>query len=536
MRHQPTTALEQIINFQDDETSTDPRGVPVPKSWFADPQRMIENIGLGYQHSPSTVTYETLRQMATRNSIIAAIIQTRVNQVAAFCQPQRNEYQVGFDFRHRDPDHKITASDKDLVKKLRHMMLNCGQDYSSDRDDFEMFTRKVIRDRLRWDQLNFEKVPRWDGLPASFVAVDASTIRIARPKTKHDRPLTEDEAREVAKYVQIVDGVVVNEYTKDEMAFGIANPRTDIAIGGYGQSELELLITTVTYHLFAEQWNQKVFSQGATTKGLVNLKGPTNKQRLEDFKRQWLTQISGVANAWRTPITNFEDVQWIPLQPSNQEMGYQQWMEYLIKIASAIYLIDPAEINFDLRGSSQNQPMFMTQNEAQQKVSKDRGLQPLLRFYFNLLNRHIIWPYTDQWEIIPKGLDAKTEEQAINNRQKSLQSHRTLNEVRAEEGLSPVEHGDVVLNPVYVSVLQQREQQAAAAQQMQAQAQQGGQPGPQQSPMMAQQGDQEAYKKKLMDNSDDLGTESAQAGEAMNRLASPDNDSLRRQFDAGNYE
>ncbi len=337
-------------------------GTFVPKSWFVNPNDMLDSMGIGYQYPPSTVTYETLRTMAARNSIIASIIQTRLNQVASFCQPQRNEYSVGFDFRHRERHHKLTASDKDLLKKLRYFILNTGMEYNVDRDDFEAFTRSVMRDRMTFDQLTFEKIPRWDGLPHSFHGVDASTIRLRRRPTIKAGPISPEDHDDAVRYVQLMDGVVVTEYTTKELAFGVSNPRTDIRVHGYGMSELELLITTVTYHLFAEQWNQRVFSQGSTIKGIINLSGNVPQRQLDDFKRQWITQVSGVSNAWRTPLTNVENLQWIPLQPSNNDMGYQQWLEYLIKVACAVYQIDPTEINFDLRGSVGQQPAFMSRH------------------------------------------------------------------------------------------------------------------------------------------------------------------------------
>lgn len=319
-----------------------------------------------------------------------------------------------------------------------------------------------MRDRLTFDQLCSEKVIRRNGKPHSIFSVPADTIRIANPRNKKGTPLAPWEQARVPKYVQVVDGTIVNEFTRREFIFRISNPRSDLRVNGYGFSELEMLIKTITSHLWAEEWNAKVFSQGATVKGILNVTGNIPTGQMEAFRRQWLTQVSGAANAWRTPILNSENLQWIPLQPSNNDMGYQQWLEYLIKIACAVFLIDPSEINFDTRAGVGQQPMFMTTNEAQQKVSKDRGLQPLLRFVQNVLNEEILWELDDQWEFAFVGLDARTEAEAIDLRMKELQSYKTLNEVRAEaDDLPPVEHGDKVMNPVYTGMVAQKEQMAA---------------------------------------------------------------------------
>lgn len=433
----------------------------IPKSWFNDPYAMLDSMGLGYRSSPSGLSYETLKQMSEKNVIIAAILQTRLNQVASFCQPQRNKYSIGFKVQHRDPSHKLSKSEKEYVKKLERFVLNMGMERDPERDSFEMWTRKVVRDRLVYDQLTSEKVLRNNGKPHSIFAVPADTIRIAAPRNRKGSPLTKWEIESTPKYVQVIDGNIVNEYTRKEFIFKTANPRTDIRTFGYGLSELELLINTVTSHLWAEEWNRKVFSQGSTVKGILNLKGNIPQAQMEAFKRMWMTQVSGVSNAWRTPVMNSEEMQWIPLQPSNNDMGYQQWLEYLIKIACAVYLIDPAEINFDTRSGVGNQPMFMTTNEAQQKVSKDRGLQPLIRFVQNVVNEEIIWEIDENYEFLFVGMDARTESEAIELRLKELGAYKTLNEVRREaDELPPVENGDVVMNPVYIGYLQQKQMQA----------------------------------------------------------------------------
>lgn len=536
-------ALENLIAHQG-ENRPETRGTPVPKSWFTQPNEMLSDLGFGYMEHPSSITYDTLRSMSLRNSVIAAVHQTRIGQITQFCKPQENEFSVGFVWKHRNRFHKMTSADEDRKRELTSYILNCGVKFSYDRDDFETFAKKTIRDRLTYDQMTWEKIPTFSGLPHSFHAVDAATIRLVKRPHIRSAPMSNEEERTRIRYRQIDDGVIIAEYTAEEMNFAVSNPRSDIRVKGYGLSELELLITTVTYHLFAEQWNQNVFSQGATTKGIVNVSGNVSPAAFEDFKIQWLSQIAGVQNAWRTPITNMEDVSWIPLQPSNTDMGYQQWLEYLIKIVAAIYQINPAQFNFDVAGP-QNAPSHMTVNEARQEVSKDRGLAPMVETFFKEVNRDLIAPHDPNWVLTPVGLDARTEEQAIELRQKALQSHRTMNEIRAEEGLPPVLHGDVVMNPVYTSHLTQvqgRQQQEEAMRQQQQMAtpnegeeapqqlpegplgpsdgngqpqqEQTGTPGMQEQAQLVQQDDQ-----KFERVNSEIESVSAEAGEAIERLA-----------------
>jgi hypothetical protein len=447
-----------------------------PKAWFTDPFSVLDSVGMNYRHNPSALTYETLRLTSERSSMIAAIIITRVNQVAAFCRPQPDKYSTGFKIRPRGGDKKrrLTAGEKDRSHKLEHFILNTGVDYNPGRDGFEIFMRKSTRDRLTYDQVGWEKTHTLSRRLHSFYCLPGETLRLARPTNEKGTPPEQWELKRQIKYAQVINGLVRASYTQDELGFLIANPRTSIRANGYGFPEIEMLMTTITAHLWAEEWNKRAFSQGSTVKGVINMKGNIPQQQFDSFKRQWAAQVSGISNAWKTPLVNTDGIEWIPLQLSNTEMGYQLWLEYLLKVICAIFQIDPAEVNFDLRGGAMQQPVFMSTNEAQQKVSKDRGLQPLLRFFEDAINRHFIWAIDPEFELAFCGLDAKTEEQMMQLRMNQVANIYTLNEIRAMEDLPPVKSGDIVLNAVYSSALQQ-----AQAQEQQQQGQPGQpQPGP----------------------------------------------------------
>lgn len=519
-----------------------------PKSYLTDPFALMDSLGMGYRVPPTTLTFDSLRLSSERNQIIAAIIFTRVNQVAAFCRPQENKYSVGFKIRLRGSgtmNRRLTESEKERANEIERFILDTGIDYNLGRDSFEQAVRKLVRDSLTYDQMTFEKVRTRGGRPHAFYVTPADTFRIVQPRVAKGTPPDVEELKRQLKYVQIVNGEIMGEYTIDELAFAIRNPRSYMRVFGYGMPEIEVLMTTVTSHLWAEEWNRRQFSQGSTIKGVVNFQGNIPPQQFEAFKRQWYAQISGVSNAWKTPVVNTDGMTFVPLQGTNVEMGYQMWMEYLIKIASAVYQIDPAEINFDLRGGSQQQPIFMSSNEAQQKVSKDRGLQPLLRFVEDTFNRHVVWSIDPRFEIAFVGLDAKTEDQAMQLRMQQVTNIYTLNEVRAMEDLPKIKHGDLVLNPVYAGAVQQA---AMAEQQQQMGA--GGMPGgppqpgmppgqpPQQGgdPEDAQQPPPPAEPYKHHFNGKKPGTEEKQGADNLRRFHEEQNDDDTSSPTRGSHE
>lgn len=266
----------------------EPRGYE-PKSNLSDPFS-YSFMGYGYKERFSFLDYAKLRQISYADPIVSAIIQTRMNQVAAFAVPQTNKYKIGFKIQMRDKDKNASKVGRSKAKEIEQFILACGFPESFDdtverrkRDSFESFLRKITRDSLTFDQLNFEVVPRNNGQPAEFIAVDAGTIRLTADKrdildatygtqSKADpliladmmvrAPNAQDHQAKHPRLCQVIRGQIVTTYDEWEMAYGIRNPRTDILANGYGFSEIEMLVSTITAHINAETYNKRFFSQG----------------------------------------------------------------------------------------------------------------------------------------------------------------------------------------------------------------------------------------------------------------------------------
>lgn len=431
----------------DAKSAPDSVGEPVadPKAIFWDPFSVID--ALGYKEKPSSITYATMNAMVWRMPILQAIIKRRLDQLANFCEPQLDKFQTGYRIQTKDRKATPTKATEKKSQEIENWLKTTGKtENPRTRDSFEVFLRKVGRDALVYDQMCFETREDRGGRPYDFYAVDGSTIRIA-DTTKLNFTGAEDEVR----YVQIYDGLVTAEYTADELCFGIRNPATDIRNQGYGHAETEMLITTVTSLLWSWDYNQKFFSQGTSSKGILNFKGAVSEKHLRQFRRHWYSMVAGVENAFKTPITNAEDLQYIDLQQSNRDMEFSAWFDFLIKVTCAIYGMDPMEINFKYGDSGGAGSMFESSNKQKLTQSKDAGLKPLLRFIQQRINQHLISRLDEDFEFVFVGLDAQTPAELAELNQKMVTTYKTLNEVRAEEDLPSLgEEGDIILNPVFM--------------------------------------------------------------------------------------
>lgn len=472
----PNTKIIKSNSYSSTNTIDLMKGVPSEdlKAYYENPIRMAS--AMNYKDKPSSLSYNILYQMSVKNSVIAAVINTRVNQVSTFTKPKRFSTDgIGFEVRLRDPQAVPTKEQQEVIKSLEMFLENCGYKNDNDTDDFDTFIRKIVRDSLTYDQACFEVVPDRKGKPAQILAVDASTIRAASEDYQDNTIWSKNPPKknEKVSWVQVIDGTVVSWFTANEMAFGVRNPRSNINLQPYGFSELEQLIQQITSHLYAEEYNSKFFSQGGTTKGIINIKsdpnGIGNKEQLDSFKRQWRAQVNGMAGAWKTPVLQVpQGIEYINVSQSNRDMEFNQWMNYLINIVCAVYAIDPAEINFANNGGAAGQSsVFESSQEQKLKNSKDKGLKPLLRFVETIINKFVISRFSAEYVFSFTGLDEKSEEEKAELETKQSKVWKTVNEIRKEHGEKPIDDGDVILDASWINYHQQT-QMAAQQQEMMA--------------------------------------------------------------------
>lgn len=437
-----------------------------PKAFFIDPLEFNSN--LGYKDKSFSLSYTTLKRMS-KTPIINSIIKTRKNQVADFAEPQENKYSTGFVVRKKSKngvEQKMDNKDKRIAFAITDFLLKGGNVGEWEHDDFDTFIRKIVDDSLTYDQMTFEIMRNRRGKVESFVATDAATFRMANsffakdydiPYFSNDKGLWGQDKSDYGPkikgyypaYVQVYQNVKVSEFYPWELCFGVRNPSTSIFANGYGCSELEELINVVTSLLWGDEYNRRFFSQGSAPKGMLRVKGAVNETALQQFKQQWQSMITGVMQSWKTPVVN-QDVEWIDLQKNNRDMEYSSWMEYLIKIACAIFNIDPIEIGWDISRSSGRNGLFEGGQEKRLQNSKDKGLYPLLKFLQRKINKYIVEQIHPDYEFVFMGLNGMTIDQELDLDIKKVQAFATINEIREKYEMKPLEGGDIIENAVFV--------------------------------------------------------------------------------------
>lgn len=439
------------------------RTQPDIKSIFWNPSETGYN-GYGFLNPNNGVSFSTLNRMGNIY-IIRSIINTRIEQVQNFLKYSNDDQKPGFTIRYKrgifGEDKKISKKDMAVVEYIVKFLEEGGENEKwSCEDNFQDFTRKVLKDSLVLDQMCFEVVRSRDLKLKKFRAVDAALIRQLDTQDPRHAYMFEEYRwhGHLPQYAMVWDGQIIkNPATEElvvyypwELGYGVRNKSTDVFRNGYGCSELETLMEVVTWILWGMQYNGNFFKQGSQPKGFINIKnGNIDQGTLNEFRQDWKQTMSTVYNSHKVPVIQGIDLEWIDLQQSNRDMEFTEWIKFLFVVTCAVYRIDPSELGFQFQDAAN---MFGQDGQRERlDHSKRKGLVPLLIFYQNVLNKYIISEIDDRFEFAFTGIEVEDESAQVELDKKKLEagvvSLEDMFRKYSDRELDPEK--DTILNSIY---------------------------------------------------------------------------------------
>jgi hypothetical protein len=441
--------------------------------------------GSGYKRPLKKVGFEILKRMGDTH-IAKMVRNTRINQVRDYLRFVTDEQDQGFTIRKRkslfedrkEPNRTERKEIEFIVKFLENSKKPVekkegGINFDTTKwdifDDFDEFIQMIIDDSLTYDQLTVEIQRNRKFEIVSYKAIDASTIRLLDtidPRHYDDNARKYDEVLGyLPRYCQVwgsqleknpVTGKEVLYYPW-ELIFAVRNKTTDILKNGYGTSELETLISIMTWILYGMDYNGNFFKQGSNPKGFINIKsGGGGQDVANDFRDMWRQMISGVQNSHKIPVFEGIDLEWVDLQQSNKDMEFQLWVEFLIVMFCAVYTIDPSELGFEFQSASK----IFGQDGQKQRLqhSINKGLKPILKFLEKVIDKYIVSEINPDYEFAWCGVDLDDEETKIKNIDMALKAGITSFEKQFEayEGEKYDEKKHTILNPVFQQAQQMK--------------------------------------------------------------------------------
>jgi len=228
-------------------------------------------------------------------------------------------------------------------------------------------------------------------------------------------------------------------FDKEEVIYGRMNMNSEYY--PYGFSPLQGIQQEVEVMIQSTRYNKEFFKNNAIPDGLVNI--DTDIDQLKKFQSQWNTNLKGKAH--KLAFLNAKDVSFTPFKITNRDMEWLEGQKWYFHQVFAAYGLSPAEVGFyeDVNRSAQ---------EGQERTTIRNAVQPYLKLIEDKINREILpdligndAPIKFQWFTKDSQLEDAEHKQLMDKLSAGV---LTINEVRSQQGLEPVEWGDKPM-PIY---------------------------------------------------------------------------------------
>lgn len=428
----------------------------------------------GYTKPADTLPFEWLREARDKSVIDKIIINARVMQMKHVAKrvivPGK---QVGFRVVHEnyaDPNFKPTDDVIRRCKEMEQIIDNVNRDIHP--AGFRDFAAVAVDQELTFDRKAMVITRDRTGKPILYHLVDGTTIR---PKLEvltqymQDKKIhSQDQAmyhfyRETgldltnAAYVQVIDGMPVAAWTKDEMSVDITNPSVEINRWAYGAGSLleKSIALTVTW-LNAWAYNDGLFNQDSP-ESLLFLYGDYDPVGLSAFQRQVLDQ-SGSGDYQKIPIIPADQdfkAELVKIRELPKDIQFAEMMRIIIQLKTAAYRAHPSIVNFSIdKGAGNGLTIGNNSEEEIVKHSQEEGFQSICHSLAGWLTRTIIKPRYDDLVMIFE-TDLEDEARRIELINKQTETCMTFNEARRAQGLvGDLQFGDVPNNANYLRAME----------------------------------------------------------------------------------
>lgn len=437
-----------------------------------------------YKQKRGSMNNELLKIAVRANPIVSTIIGIRANETAAFCRKQNNHYDIGFKVKTIRAD--VPADPKE-VEEIEDYLINCGIKENRHEDDkltLDRWGYMITADFLRYGNCAIERDWTEGGRLYSFLPLPAESVYYADSFTpeavyrqeasiwnnsyemmlRDFEPMEQDDqdTENPVKYVQMIHGRDVANFTKKELIFWKFTDDNDIDLNGYVISPLEKAIRMIANQQKVENHQAMFFTHGMASRGILVIQGDVTENNLRTLQAQWSNQVAGSQNAWRTPVLGgIDGVQWVNLQPSNRDMEFAAYQDHLLRVIHACFMIDPEQTGFGyLSKGTEQKSLGESSNEWKVTASRDRGLRPILNRIEMIINEEVLPLYSknlsEKYHFCFVGLDAETRMEETARIQGEVSLHTSLNEARKEAKKDPIPFGgNLILNPLLIQTLMQ---------------------------------------------------------------------------------
>ena len=221
-------------------------------------------------------------------------------------------------------------------------------------------------------------------------------------------------------------------FHKREIVYFKMNPRTN---SPYGWSKIQSLFTILEALNNSARFNRDAFIESAIPAGTLSLMN-ANKDSLDRFRQEWDKNIRGKPH--KMAIFN-QEVKWTPMHMTSKDMEWLNGQQFYQKLVWALFGVPSDELGFT---DTSNRSV----GQSQSRVFIRRAIMPHLQLLETKFTNEIIAEFYDGEPEVEFKFDFIDQHEGLLHKEEQWKDIelgvRTINEVRAERGLEPVEWGD----------------------------------------------------------------------------------------------
>lgn len=435
-----------------------------------------------------------LRLIEYRNPIVAAIITLRIQQALEFSNISRDGDVPGWEVVLVEEKGVMTPEKEKqkafLEEFIQNTHRNDYQGFEPKFDDFKDLLIKYVRDRLLIDKITWEVERNKKGEAVAIWCLDGATIvpilpggfygslsqigvglnsgfnrladMIRQAKLENIPPIEEISYIQELIYGTSGSGICA-AFRETDLIYDLGNEINDIRLYKQGLSVIEKSNVAVVSFINALTYNSNGLSRGAIPKIALAMGKDSNytQEQLEDAQDEWMANFQAMDGQWNIPLLN-SDAKVLNLNNSNREMEYQKFLEFTGSLICATCGVDSAEIGLRL---NQAQNVMSENVDGKQMFSKNRGTREMLGGFIYIMNRFLRisgYSWAKDWKFKFNGLSTNDKGFEADLRKKNVETVMTVDEIREQMDLPPLENGEgkVILNSVFVQFKQMAMQEA----------------------------------------------------------------------------
>jgi hypothetical protein len=351
-----------------------------------------------------------LRNLAENCDIVGLAIQTRKDQLNG----------LSWQFQMKDGTKRGAGEDPRLA------LLEAFWRFPDQQHSWEEWIGAVLDDHLILDAATIYPRRNNGGAIYGFEYIDGATIK----------PIIDEWGRTPMApspaYQQIIKGLPAVNYTRDSLLYLPRNLRTHKL---YGMSPVQQVTMTVNIALRRQLSQLEYYTAGTVPDAIIGMPGSYTPEMIRDYQ-VWFDDLLTNNTSGRRRVR---------FMPGDAAKSFTQTKEAVLKDGFDEWLARIVSYAFSLSPQWAVKEMNRSTAETGQAMANAEGLAPLRKWVATLVNRcvQVGWGWDDvefAWR----------EEEATNPAEQATISTTylklgvlTINEVRMNLGLDPVEGGDV---------------------------------------------------------------------------------------------